>query len=123
MELASPNIPGQPHRWADEIKAWADGRLVQWRSLRLAASNCHAPWVDCLYPSCGRPEWENTGLEFRIAPETPELRRRMQTTKLVNRLGATLRQELGEKAVSPHLLSLMHSEAAGYLDSLEMEGK
>ena len=123
MERASPNIPGQPHRWAEEIKAWADGLLVQYRFRLSNSQRSGDGWVDCHYPSCGEPEWERPDVDYRIAPATPELIRRMQTTELVNRLGATLRQELGEKAVSPHLLSLMHSEAAGYLDSLEMEGK
>ena len=61
-----PNIPGQPHRWADSIGAWARGELVQWRYRGDDATD--ADWRDCDYPSRGMPNWHNDLIEFRVAP-------------------------------------------------------
>lgn len=59
------NIPGQPHRWADAISAWAHGHLVQWRYVSPKATG--VDWRDCPYPSRGRPNFEDRALEFRVA--------------------------------------------------------
>lgn len=74
MQLAD-NILGQPHKWAAEIKAWADGRLVQWRYVMPAKvpepfqiKPGFDEWRDCSYPSRGQPNWSNPQMEFRIPP-------------------------------------------------------
>lgn len=66
-------IPGQPHRWAPEICAWAQGMLVQWRyaqpryaHLEIKASE--QGWRDCSYANAGMPNWHHLDTEFRIAP-------------------------------------------------------
>lgn len=66
MHQRAPSIPGQPHRWAEVIAAWAHGKLVQWRYANPEATD--DDWQDCPYPSAGRPNFEHEAFEFRVAP-------------------------------------------------------
>jgi hypothetical protein len=61
-----PNVPGQPHRWADAICAWARGGLVQSRYINSEATD--ADWQDQPYASQGMPNWHSSEIEFRVAP-------------------------------------------------------
>lgn len=54
----------KPHKWAKEIKAWADGARVQSRPNDLCSSS---DWTDDTFPS-----WA-TNREYRIKPEPREL--------------------------------------------------
>ena len=67
MIACEPNIPGQPHRWAAEICAWARGELVQWRF-----AGSEAAWKNCDYPSRGMPSWSNQDIEFRVLQRVPQ---------------------------------------------------
>lgn len=50
----------KPHKWAKEIKAWADGHMVEWRC------NANADWQTLT----GSPVWDtNPEVEYRIKPE------------------------------------------------------
>lgn len=46
-----------PHKWANEIKAWADGK-------RIDCSFAGGDWEPCEFPA-----WHDFKLNFRIAPE------------------------------------------------------
>lgn len=59
-------IPGQPHRWSEAIKHWADGGLVQWGYAGELATSTY--WRDCSYANAGMPNWHNGALQFRVAP-------------------------------------------------------
>lgn len=74
---SQPSTPGQPHKWAEEIKAWADGYQVEWR-YGIDESKVAEPyelqenwnaWRPCLFPSQGEPNWFSGEIVFRIADE------------------------------------------------------
>lgn len=118
METSAPSIPGKPHRWATEIKAWADGRLVQSRCI--FGMNAPSQWSDCHYASRGEPNWDNTTMEFRIATLTPRQQRQVDTARLVTMLADLLADNLGAEVMRPHVIDMMHRNAAEFLDALEM---
>jgi len=47
---------GQPHKWAEVIKAWADGAEIEFK-------NVYDEWVPLI-----NPFWDNTH-EYRIKPQ------------------------------------------------------
>jgi hypothetical protein len=52
----------KPHKWAKEIKAWADGAEIE------VKSNYYKMfWTKCLLP-----EWANEHYDFRIKPQPKE---------------------------------------------------
>jgi hypothetical protein len=52
----------KPHKWADAIKAWGDGRQIQCRFI-----GGGWPWED--YVREGVPSFDHTELEWRVKPE------------------------------------------------------
>ncbi len=74
MLTIAEGIPGQPHKWAAEIKHWADGGLVQWRYTSEAlpawaqVKDIESPWRDSHYANAGMPNWMSGEIVFRIAP-------------------------------------------------------
>lgn len=55
-----------PHKWAEQIKAWADGKKIE---CRFKANHLHeetrwSKWQDTLHPS-----WYSDGWEYRVKPE------------------------------------------------------
>jgi hypothetical protein len=59
------NSNSKPHRWAEVIKAWADGREIQLRKPDASDSRWHtyAPMDDTV------PAFDNGMIEWRIKPE------------------------------------------------------
>jgi hypothetical protein len=55
-----------PHKWANVIKAWADGEQLQFRVLKI--DHTWTEWWDFL-KSAGPIDWDNPEFEFRIRPE------------------------------------------------------
>jgi len=56
----------KPHKWAKEIKAWADGAEIE---VRVSDSNHAYVWTDCETPMFDTNEkWE-----YRIKPQPKEL--------------------------------------------------
>lgn len=54
-----------PHKWAEVIKAWADGAEIQ---CRVANSHLSTTWHS--YKGLNDiPSWNQTILEFRVKPE------------------------------------------------------
>ncbi len=52
-----------PHKWAKEIKAWADGETIEIR-------NTTAPEPDDQWHTISNPAWFTTiGVEYRIQPK------------------------------------------------------
>lgn len=57
-----------PHKWAEVIKAWADGKEIQFRPRRPEGE----AWEDFFTPRCPRrasPDFNNSYYEWRIKPE------------------------------------------------------
>ena len=53
----------KPHKWAKEIKAWADGAEIEWRYSD----------TDFWMPNCNNhPVWHNDEYEFRIKQQPKE---------------------------------------------------
>lgn len=53
-----------PHKWVDVIKAWADGKIIQHRSIRAP----NQTWIDFdLHDNI--PAFNSTIVEWRIKPE------------------------------------------------------
>jgi len=52
------------HKWHKEIKAWADGIEVEWKSLITEYQ-----WVEV---GDGNPMWHRHDVEFRIKPQPKE---------------------------------------------------
>ena len=50
----------KPHKWAKEIKAWADGAEIE------CFSEAKSLWMPCRFP-----EWEEE-LYYRLAPTQPK---------------------------------------------------
>ena len=50
----------KPHKWAKEIKAWADGATIE------CFNESKSLWEFCMFP-----EWEEE-LYFRVAPTQPK---------------------------------------------------
>lgn len=48
-----------PHKHAEVIKAWADGKAIQWKHM--------GPWCDFDSPKFG--PWNNPNIEWRVKPE------------------------------------------------------
>ena len=81
--------PKQPHKWAKEIKAWADGAQIQ-------QSYPQGNWVDCPY---NVPDWLNKAYIFRIKPDSITIKGYLILTKLG--FTSTVYQSLkGAKAAS-----------------------
>lgn len=56
----------KPHKWAKEIKAWADGAEIEWRF----NSTTHVgEWEDVLSEN---PIWHDPRCEYRIKPQPKE---------------------------------------------------
>lgn len=55
---------GTPHKYAELIKAWADGAEIQWKRLEPFG------WIDC---ANNKPVWDNNA-EYRIKPKTIKYR-------------------------------------------------
>lgn len=55
----------KPHKWAKEIKAWADGAEIQFRDVP------KDDWKDCGKFGIGSPTW-NEHKEYRIKPQPKE---------------------------------------------------
>ncbi len=55
----------KPHKWAKEIKAWADGAEIEYRAKLFG--NRLGGWVDD-----DKPDWNNENYEFRIKPQPKE---------------------------------------------------
>lgn len=59
---SSANAPAvvqrHPHKWAKEIKAWADGKTIEWKG--------PSKWIDV----GEMPSWNHLN-EYRIKPEPP----------------------------------------------------
>lgn len=50
----------KPHKWAEAIKAWADGKPIQWRVV-------NGPWND--WNNNEVPPFHYSRHEFRVKPE------------------------------------------------------
>lgn len=61
-----------PHKWADVIKAWADGKPIQWRAALLPSDDDR--WGD-VTSSTKLPDFSAKHCEWRIKPETVKYRR------------------------------------------------
>ena len=59
------------HKWAEVIKAWADGKPIQSRHVSSAFGTLSHPWMDFLHESV--PDFNNNDIEWRIKRE-PELK-------------------------------------------------
>jgi hypothetical protein len=57
-------MKNEPHKWAEVIKAWADGREIQWRSPQ--HSEHWSVFTGIM------PKFQSNTLEFRISPEVVE---------------------------------------------------
>ena len=53
----------KPHKWAKEIKAWADGAEIEWKY----QEGDDDEWVNSLIP-----DWHDDGKDFRIKPQPKE---------------------------------------------------
>jgi len=53
----------KPHKWAKEIKAWANGAEIEWRLI-----DKQTTWASCN----NQPSWGNDNIEFRIKPQPKE---------------------------------------------------
>jgi hypothetical protein len=53
----------KPHKWAKEIKAWADGAKIEWTLVDKPQE-----WICCN----NQPGWGNDNLQFRIKPQPKE---------------------------------------------------
>jgi len=51
----------KPHKHAELIKAWADGREIQYRSFH--------PWDTQWQKEYGEPDWNSREFEYRIKPD------------------------------------------------------
>lgn len=56
----------KPHKWAKEIKAWADGLPIQIRNPNFAKPT----WTDC---NLNNIRWDDENFEFRIKPNGTEI--------------------------------------------------
>lgn len=56
-----------PHKWAEVIKAWADGAEIQWAFTKESNYDCRT-WRDFANASI-IPNWSNEELVFRVKPE------------------------------------------------------
>lgn len=54
----------KPHKWAKEIKAWADGAEIETRCL-------NSKYGD-VWDVFDNPDWNNEYLEYRIKPQPKE---------------------------------------------------
>ena len=52
----------KPHKWAKEIKAWADGAEIE----------SYAGLNDDIWDAAPYPNWNNENLKFRIKPQPKE---------------------------------------------------
>lgn len=55
----------KPHKWAKEIKAWADGAEIE---MRISDSNHAYVWTECEKPLFST----NDDIEYRIKPQPKE---------------------------------------------------
>ena len=46
------------HKWAKEIKAWADGAEIEWQNKGSYSENA--------WHICNKPDWHSTNMEYRI---------------------------------------------------------
>ena len=53
----------KPHKWAKEIKAWADGAEIEW---------CYMAEPFGIWQTVTSPNWDSTNLEYRIKPQHKE---------------------------------------------------
>lgn len=59
------NSTPQPHKWAEVIKAWADGHAIQWRWNDTGAEE---RWQDnVIYTTV--PDFSNTNKDWRVKPQ------------------------------------------------------
>lgn len=50
----------KPHKWAKEIKAWADGAEIEW---------CYMAEPFGIWQTVTSPNWDSTNLKYRIKPQ------------------------------------------------------
>ena len=67
-----------PHKWADVIKAWADGKPIERRFMS-------DKWSEIIGP--GTPPFNDDRNEWRIKPETVKYRRYLWQTSTGLRVG------------------------------------
>ena len=58
----------KPHKWAKEIKAWADGAEIEWRFNSVATGGCGF-WENVLSEN---PVWHDPRVDYRIKPQPKE---------------------------------------------------
>jgi hypothetical protein len=51
------------HKWAKEIKAWADGAEIEW---------CYMAEPFGIWQTVTSPNWDSTNLKYRIKPQPKE---------------------------------------------------
>jgi len=56
----------KPHKWAKEIKAWADGAEIQCRAVKNTLG-ITTDWFDA-----ETPQWHDNDTEYRIKPQPKE---------------------------------------------------
>lgn len=71
-----------PHKWADVIKAWADGKPIQWKSRYTEIWESFDDKVQKVTPPFGASD-----IEWRIKPETVKYRRYLWQTSTGPRVG------------------------------------
>jgi hypothetical protein len=52
----------KPHKWAKEIKAWADGQEIE----------MYKGLGDDIWDDAPNPNWNNSSLQYRIKPQPKE---------------------------------------------------
>ncbi len=61
-----------PHKWAKEIKAWADGTTIQYRTRPFRNGGPELNWTDWYNTVNNHPEWNESNhyheYEYRIKP-------------------------------------------------------
>jgi hypothetical protein len=83
----------KPHKWAKEIKAWADGEQIEWLN--------GDEWIDC--SRIEMPKWKEDW-EYRIKPQPKE----------PQYLYVYLRDGKFEIGYAPHAgLNMWHTEIIG----------
>lgn len=59
-----------PHKWAEVIKAWADGHTVQFRGLSKYHKQETPDWKDLLDETDCMPAFNRDAYEWRVKPTT-----------------------------------------------------
>ena len=59
----------KPHKWAKEIKAWADGAEIEQRYIGSATAT-YKDYID--WHKTNQPNWDMPSWEYRIKPQPKE---------------------------------------------------